>query len=150
LLDAVGTRTVAVEEGSLHSYLGGWPEYVRIRDELRSSPQALKGKSSQHASLRQPPHVTAGTTNGSILDPEKDKPKQKPKSKGPSKNRLSDQQKAERAIEEAEAAMAALEQDLADPAAWASKYESAKSEARHTAARRAVEEAYERLGSLID
>src|SRR5207253_5266693 len=33
LLDAVGTRTIAVEEGSLHSYLGGWPEYVRVRDE---------------------------------------------------------------------------------------------------------------------
>jgi ATP-binding cassette subfamily F protein 3 len=63
---------------------------------------------------------------------------------------LSDQQKAERAIEEAEAAMAALEQDLADPGAWASKYESAKSEARHTAAKRAVEQAYERLESLID
>ena len=78
------------------------------------------------------------------------KPKRKPKPKGPSKNRLSDQQKAERAIEDAEAAMAALEQELADPAAWASKYESAKSEARHTAARRAVEEAYARLEALID
>ena len=29
LLDAVGTRTVAVEDGTLHSYLGGWAEYVR-------------------------------------------------------------------------------------------------------------------------
>ncbi|MFI4989635.1 MAG: ABC-F family ATP-binding cassette domain-containing protein [Solirubrobacterales bacterium] len=164
LLDAVGTRTVAVEQGSLHSYLGGWPEYVRIRDELKSSPDALKSKTDPHADrsgaaharphggahapLRQPSHATAGTTNGS--DPEKDKPKQKPKPKGPSKNRLSDQQKAERAIEEAEAAMAALEQELADPAAWASKYESAKSEARHTAAKRAIEQAYERLESLID
>lgn len=46
--------------------------------------------------------------------------------------------------------MAALEHELADPAAWASKYESAKSEARHTAARRAVEEAYARLEALID
>ena len=46
--------------------------------------------------------------------------------------------------------MATLEQDLADPAAWASKYESAKSEARHTAAKRAIEQAYERLESLID
>src|SRR5271170_6704628 len=33
LLDAVGTRTIAVEDGALHSYEGGWPEYVRIRDE---------------------------------------------------------------------------------------------------------------------
>ena len=74
----------------------------------------------------------------------------KPKPKGPSKNRLSEQQKAERAVEEAEAAMRALEDELADPAAWATQYESAKSEARHTAARRAVEEAYARLEALID
>ena len=30
--------------------------------------------------------------------------------------------------------MRALEDELADPAAWATQYESAKSEARHTAA----------------
>jgi ATP-binding cassette, subfamily F, member 3 len=33
LLDAVGTRTIAFEDGALHSYVGGWPEYVRVRDE---------------------------------------------------------------------------------------------------------------------
>src|SRR5271169_2637275 len=33
LLDAVGTRTVAVEDGALRSYPGGWPEYVRVREE---------------------------------------------------------------------------------------------------------------------
>ena len=38
----------------------------------------------------------------------------------------------------------------ADPAAWATKYEAAKSEARHTAAKRAVQDAYERLGALVD
>ena len=48
-------------------------------------------------------------------------------------------------MEEAEAALAALEDELADPAAWATKYESAKSEARHTAAKRAVEAAYAAL-----
>ena len=63
---------------------------------------------------------------------------------------LSDQQKAERAVEEAEAAIAALEEELADPAAWATRYEAAKSEARHTAARRAVEDAYARLEALVD
>jgi ATP-binding cassette subfamily F protein 3 len=31
LLDAVGTRTVAFEEGVLHNYSGGWAEYVRAR-----------------------------------------------------------------------------------------------------------------------
>ena len=36
LLDAVGTRTIAVEDHTLHSYVGGWPEYVRVRDERRA------------------------------------------------------------------------------------------------------------------
>jgi ATP-binding cassette subfamily F protein 3 len=31
LLDAVGTRTVAIEDGTLRSYVGGWAEYVRAR-----------------------------------------------------------------------------------------------------------------------
>jgi len=46
--------------------------------------------------------------------------------------------------------MRELEDQLADPAVWATQYESAKSEARHTAARRAVEEAYARLEALVD
>jgi ATP-binding cassette subfamily F protein 3 len=37
---------------------------------------------------------------------------------------------------------------VASPAVWATKYEAAKSEARHTAAKRAVEQAYERLEAL--
>ena len=32
LLDAVGTRTIAIEDGSLRSYVGGWAEYVRARE----------------------------------------------------------------------------------------------------------------------
>jgi ATP-binding cassette subfamily F protein 3 len=36
LLDAVGTRTVAIEQRSLRSYVGGWPEYVRVREERRA------------------------------------------------------------------------------------------------------------------
>ena len=50
----------------------------------------------------------------------------------------------------AEAAMRQLEDQLADPTAWATQYESAKSEARHTAARRAVEDAYARLEALVE
>ena len=68
---------------------------------------------------------------------------------GPSKNRLRAQEEAEGAVEAAEAALAALEQELADPKAWATKYEAAKSEARHTAARRAVDAAYAELEALL-
>jgi len=65
--------------------------------------------------------------------------------KEPSKNARKKEQELERAVEEAEAALTALEEELADPAAWATKYESAKNEARHTAAKRAIDAAYAAL-----
>jgi ATP-binding cassette subfamily F protein 3 len=69
-----------------------------------------------------------------------------PKAPGPpSKNRRREQQRLEQAVERSEAELAALEDELADPRWWASKYESAKSTARHTAAKRAVEDAYAAL-----
>ena len=160
LLDAVGTRTVAIEDGSLRSYEGGWPEYVRIREErlaagagpgagaksppppssVASSPQRMVN-GAQAPVVERPPATKAKNSPKSSGEPER---------KGPSKNRLREQNKAELAVEEAEAALQALEDELADPAAWATKYEAAKSEARHTAAKRAVEAAYERLGALVD
>jgi ATP-binding cassette subfamily F protein 3 len=161
LLDAVGVRTIAVEDRSLRSYVGGWPEYVRVRDEQRDASAGKPGAAlaSPGAAGRGAPDATNGARNGSgtpadaKATPEPTEPKKgrsKPKPKGPSKNRLSDQQKAEQAVEQAEAALRELEAELTDPAAWATRYESAKSEARHTAATRAVEEAYARLESLSD
>jgi ATP-binding cassette subfamily F protein 3 len=143
LLDAVGTRTVAVEEGSLRSYEGGWAEYARLREEDDSVPSAVGAahappQASAHARSPESPHAAT---------PSKVKEK---KNKGPSKNRLTAQKKAEQAVEQAEAALTQLEQDLTDPAAWATRYEAAKSEARHTAAKRAVEYAYAELEALVE
>jgi ATP-binding cassette subfamily F protein 3 len=165
LLDAVGTRTVSVEQRSLHSYVGGWPEYVRVRDERRanadsdglapvaSSARATRAGGSSVGGAR-PGSLGAGarSANGSAgADGAGEPPKKgKARPKGPSKNRISALEQAEQVVEDAEAAMRGLEDELADPAAWATKYESAKSEARHTAARRAVEDAYARLEALID
>jgi ATP-binding cassette subfamily F protein 3 len=166
LLDAVGTRTVAIEDGALHSYEGGWPEYVRVRDERRAAGTGAGKGATLAASVPvaapaaldtvQPSANGSGAgaaANGRGKDgggsPAR-KGKPKPSRKGPSKNRLNAQQQAERAVEEAEAALRALEAELTDPAAWATRYESAKSEARHTAATRAVEEAYARLEGLVD
>ncbi len=134
LLDAVGSRTIAVEDRTLHSYTGGWPEYVRVRDERRAGGA---------------PEPAASPRMGPTAEPPK-RERKRAAAKGPSKNRLSAQEKATLAVEQAEAAMSALEEELSDPAAWASRYEAAKSEARHTAARRAVEEAYAQLEALID
>jgi ATP-binding cassette subfamily F protein 3 len=189
LLDAVGTRTVAIEERSLRSFLGGWPEYARVREEREAAGAGSRNGASTRISTLEPaaghrkggsggevPATGALETKGDETKTAKDTsrrsgrtpngtpsgahPKghntqrahgrQAGKSDKPSKNRVREQTKAEQAIERAEAAMRVLEEDLADPAAWATKYEAAKSEARHTAARREVEAAYERLEALVD
>ena len=40
LLDAVGKRTVAVEDFTLRSYTGGWAEYARAREQRECSTPA--------------------------------------------------------------------------------------------------------------
>ncbi len=152
LLDAVGSRTIAVEDGSLRSYEGGWAEYARSKEERDDASEPATAPTVPHASSPRAAKATAGTSNGNgngngagpAAEPKR------AKAKGPSKNRMSAQQKAERAVEAAEAALSALEAELTDPAAWATRYEAAKSEARHTAAQRAVESAYAELEALTD
>jgi ATP-binding cassette subfamily F protein 3 len=50
LLDAVGTRTVAIEERSLRSYLGGWADYVRTRQA--SAAKAVTRTAADPVTLR--------------------------------------------------------------------------------------------------
>ena len=153
LLDAVGSRTVAVEDYTLRSYVGGWPEYSRVREERKATgwepgpppePAGASGRpsgglaSASGSGSERPPDGRPDT-------PSPDAPPPATPAPGPSKNARRKEQELERAVEQAEAALAALEEELADPGAWATKYESAKSEARHTAARRAVEAAYAAL-----
>jgi ATP-binding cassette subfamily F protein 3 len=135
LLDAVGSRTIAIEDYSLRSYVGGWAEYARVREERKAA-----GLSPSAAPPAPSTSVTNGTAKAKVAAP---KPKAPPA--GPSKNRVREQERLERAVEESEAALAAVEDELADPKAWATQYESAKSTARHTAAKRAVEDAYAAL-----
>jgi ATP-binding cassette subfamily F protein 3 len=113
---------VAIEEASLRSYVGGWAEYVRVREE-RSAAK------------------TRGPEKAGTAAPKRVKPPRKPKS---AKSPVS-QDKLEQQIEAAEAALRTIEDELTDPAAWAGAEASARSAARHEQARRAVEELYERL-----
>jgi ATP-binding cassette, subfamily F, member 3 len=117
LLDAVGSRTVAVEGNTLWSYVGGWPEYVRVRAERAEAERAAK---------RSKPR------------PE---PKPAPPPPKPSKRQA---ERLEREIADAEAALTALETELADPQAWNDPRSAAKSTARHAAAKRALDELYEK------
>ncbi|HWT25213.1 MAG TPA: ABC-F family ATP-binding cassette domain-containing protein, partial [Solirubrobacteraceae bacterium] len=70
LLDAVGTRTVAVEDRTLHSYVGGWPEYVRVREE-----RAELERQAKRAKPKKPPAPAARRAHSP------------PKPSAPSKNR---------------------------------------------------------------
>ena len=137
LLDAVGSRTIAIEDYGLRSYVGGWPEYWRIREERKANGDRPAAP---------PPRPRSQPDAGPAPQPAAVSPEPKPaQPAGPSKNRRREQARLEQAIEQAEAALAAVEDELADPARWATKYESAKSTARHTAAKRAVEDAYAAL-----
>ena len=127
LLDAVGARTFALENGALRSYEGGWAEYVRVREERREAQaSALTAAKQERRAAAKP------TRNGRTAR------------RGPSKNAQARIADLEREVERAEAALAAIEDELADPAMWSSPSRTERSTARHTAARKAVAEAYAR------
>ena len=48
LLDAVGTRTIEIHERTLHSYVGGWPEYLRVREERSREGAESRPAASLH------------------------------------------------------------------------------------------------------
>ncbi len=131
LLDAVGTRTLALEDHKLHSYVGGWPEYVRVREERAKVPAAAPasasgsgpGKRGQASKHSQPSARTKRT---------------------PPLAKAKGGQHLEREIEAAEAALRTIEDELSEPAAWATPAASARSSQRHADAQRAVTELYER------
>jgi ATP-binding cassette, subfamily F, member 3 len=61
---------------------------------------------------------------------------------GPSKNAVRRVAELEREVERAEASLAAVEDELADPAMWSSPTRRDRATKRHAEAKRAVEEAY--------
>jgi ATP-binding cassette subfamily F protein 3 len=154
LLDAVGSRTVAIEDHKLRSYVGGWAEYARVREERKARGEDPSSAGPAPVPVARARPAAASRSNGRasavaepktpVAEPKAAAAEPKP-APGPSKNRRKEQVRLERAIEGAEAALATLEDELADPKWWATKYESAKSTARHTAAKRAVEDAYAQL-----
>ncbi|MGZ4173155.1 MAG: ABC-F family ATP-binding cassette domain-containing protein, partial [Solirubrobacteraceae bacterium] len=142
LLDAVGTRTVAFEDRALRSYVGGWPEYVRIREERRRETAGngpgppAPGKTAAKAPGKTAAKAPARAARNSA-----------PRPSGRGGNGNSSRIEAE--IEAAEAELRALEDELADPASWSGAAASERSSARHAEARRRVQELYERWESSV-
>ena len=69
--------------------------------------------------------------------------------RGPSKNARRRVAELERQIQDAERALAAMEEELSDPVAWSDPDRAGESVARHDSARRTVEELYARLETAL-
>ena len=138
LLDAVGTRTLAIEDRKVASYLGGWAEYVRVRDERKAAADARAADAKVGASAK------AGSAKAA--SPKGAAPAPAP----PSKNRQRRIAALEREVEQAEAALKQLEDELADPSAWASPTGSERSAKRHAEAKGRIESLYEELLALSE
>ena len=116
LLEAVGSRTLVCEDGKLRSFPTGWAEYQARRDEEESE-----------ASAAAKPRGSGGKKYSAT------KPAQKAARRAA---------KLEDRIEKAEAELQALEDELADPAAWSSPGRVERATKRHAEAKAAVEELY--------
>jgi ATP-binding cassette subfamily F protein 3 len=124
LLDAVGTRTIAVEDTTLRTYPGGWAEYVRIREERRAGDAPAVGRSAAKDGRRARAAERAAQAG--------------------ERHAASEAARLEAQIEAAERALAALEAELSDPAAWGTPARAAESTERYERARRQVDELYAR------
>jgi ATP-binding cassette, subfamily F, member 3 len=125
LLDAIGSRTIELHDHDLHSYVGGWPEYVRVRAEREAKPEPKPEKPKPTSTVSRPAKAA------------------KPKGSGGNGAR-----RLESEIEAAEAALATIEDELADPSAWATPEATARSTERHEEAKRRVAELYERYEAV--
>jgi ATP-binding cassette subfamily F protein 3 len=112
LLEAVGSRTIAIEDGHLRSHHGGWADY-------RAEAEAAAKASTEPAKKRARP----------------------PRPARESKNRKAKIERLERDVEKAERALKLLEDELADPSNWADPKRSTASTKRHDAAKRRLAEA---------
>jgi len=122
LLEAVGSRTIVCENGELTNHLTGWAEYQKRRDE---EEEAERGR---EASVRQATKSENAKRRGSPG-----------KIVARARRRV---ENLEAKIEKAEADLAALEDELADPAAWSTPEKTAEATRRHDEAKARVTALY--------
>ena len=131
MLEAVGTRTVAVEDHKLRVFNGGWSEYRE-----REAEQAEKERSV--------PGTVPGTGG------EAPRGKDARRARAQARAAVADVRKLENEIEAAEKALRELEEELSDPAAWSDPRTSAKSTRRHDAAKATLRELNERWEAALE
>ena len=122
LLEAVGSRTVVLEDQKLTSYPSGWAECQRRRDEREAESDAAASNAAKKAK--------AANGNGAQAKRRDDKAAEKAGRKAA---------KLEQRVEKAEADLKAVEEELADPAAWANPTRVEEATAKHEAAKAMVE-----------
>jgi ATP-binding cassette subfamily F protein 3 len=127
LLDAVGTRTIAIDDRKLESHMGGWADYARAREERKAAQAAATA-----------PAKAKPESNGKRRDGQSQKP-------AVSKGRVKRIAELEAEVAAAEAALAELEEQLSDPGAWSSPTSSERNTKRHAEAKRRVDTLYEEL-----
>ena len=138
LLEAVGSRTVVCEGGTLESHMSGWAEYQRARDER----EALEREQRQAAAVAAGP-PGAGSRGGAGSQVGRAGREDRPS--GPSKNAIRKIATIERDIARAEQKLREIEDELADPAAWSSPGRAQRAGERHEAAKQEIQDLYERL-----
>src|SRR5213079_1108794 len=102
--------------------------YVRVRDERRSAAESATRAAPGRRSGRRRAGQAA-----------------RPAVSNNTKRRIA---MLERAVEDAEAALAGVEDELADPACWTTSERSAEATAGHEEAKQRVEQLYEELVAL--
>jgi len=128
MLEAVGSRTVAVSDRKLRVFGGGWSEY--------------REREAEQAALAKPAAAPRPT------QPERGREARKVRAR--EREALADSKRLETQIEAAEAALRELEEELADPGAWSDPRRSARSAKRHAAAQEHLRELNERWEQALE
>ena len=128
LLDAVGTRTIAVEDGTLHSYVGGWAEFVRVREERADADREARSRSRARPSKAKAAPPAARPAS--------------------SKNEQRQARRLEAEIERAEAELAAIEAGAGRSERVERPARASRSTERHAAAKARVEALYAELEAV--
>jgi len=118
LLEAVGTRTLVCEDGELCSHQVGWATYQRERDEREAAAAAATQAAKPARGGRR-------------------------RAAAPSKKAARKASRLAERIEQAEAELRQVEEELSDPEAWSSPGRAERAGERHAVAKRAVAELYE-------